>query len=252
MPTGEELEHYYRIQSSNDRWKYEDDRPVWKSIKRRLASSPKRSILDVGCFKGDLLDYLGPSWDRFGVELSPEASRKARERGIEIMGATVEDLPLSVGRFGAVTLVDVIEHLRRPFDCLQRLAELLLPGGKLIVFTGSTDALSWRLTGVRYWYSALPEHVAFFRPSWFRWAANRLGCTLMKVERMSHRPACLSVRIDEALKNILFATYHRLNSVPTLAPLLGLLPGLRAASRWHTCWWTTASDHILVTLTKRS
>src|SRR5688500_5473121 len=57
MPTQDELEHYYQIQSGDDRWNYQVERPVWKSINRQLASVPMCSVLDVGCFRGDLLDF---------------------------------------------------------------------------------------------------------------------------------------------------------------------------------------------------
>lgn len=247
-PGPDDLDRYYRSQTSDERWQYEPERPVWRAIRQSLAPVPVRSILDVGCFRGDLLQYLGPGWTRHGVEPSVDAAQEASRRGVEILGPTVEALDAGDRRFGAITLVDVIEHLQRPMDCLHRLADLLVPGGRLVVFTGSTDAWSWRLAGLDYWYSALPEHVAFFCPAWFRWAAPRLGCEIRSVRRMPHRPAPWRTRLDEAGKNVLYAAYHRLSRMATLAPLLGRVPGLRRVGRWDGCWWTTARDHVLVTL----
>ena len=54
-------------------------------------------------------------------------------------------------------MIDVLEHLPMPLDSLSVLVRLLVPGGKLIVFTGDTNALSWRIANLHYWYSALPE-----------------------------------------------------------------------------------------------
>jgi SAM-dependent methyltransferase len=250
QPTDDELLEYYRSQPSDGRWLYDKDRAVWRSIQRELEDSTQRSVLDIGCFRGDLLESLGRTWTRFGVEPAPAAAQVARDKGIEILGSTVEDFDAGGRRFGAVTLVDVIEHLRRPLDCLRKLTDLLLPCGKLIVFTGSTDAWSWRFAGLRYWYSAMPEHVAFFCPCWFRWAASRLGCAVTAVQRMPHRPAPWSSRMDESLKNLLYHSYHRLSGVKALGPALQRLPGLRRVGQWEGCWWTTARDHVLVTLTK--
>lgn len=250
MPTTDELQDYYRCQSTEERWQYEGERSVWKSLRRLLESSPERSVLDVGCFRGDLLENLGPGWARFGVEPSPIASQEARKRGVEILGTTAEDFEAPGRRFGAITLVDVMEHLPKPVECLEKLADMLLPGGNLVIFTGSTDAWSWRFAGLRYWYSALPEHVAFFSPYWFRWVAPRLGCELRSVERMAHRPSSWLARSDEALKNIAYTTYHRMGGVPVLGPTLQRLPGFSRVARWDGCWWTTARDHVLVALTR--
>lgn len=105
QPTPEQLERYYLSQGVADRWTYSGERPVWRALRRAVARVPERAILDVGCFRGDLLEYLGPAWRRYGVEPSADASRVARERGIEIVGASVEELASDGLRFGAVSLV---------------------------------------------------------------------------------------------------------------------------------------------------
>ena len=166
LPSPEELLAYYQGLREAEWWQYGQEREVWRYVKAELQGLPGSSVLDVGCFRGDLLAYLGDGFQRFGVEPSSDARHKAESRGVAIVGDRIESLRQEQRRFGAVTLIDVIEHLPKPLESLQTLSRLLDETGKLIIFTGNTNALSWRFALQHYWYSAMPEHVAFFAPAW--------------------------------------------------------------------------------------
>jgi len=153
-------------------------------------------------------------------------------------------------RFGAITLIDVAEHLTRPLEALEILKQLLLPGGKLIIFTGSTDSFTWRLAGVDYYYSAMPEHLAFMRPSWFQWAASQLDCEMVSLKRLRYQSSSVSQRVDEAFRNLLYIGYHRARRSSLVPGGLLELPLVRRVGKWQGCWWTSARDHTLVVLTR--
>jgi 2-polyprenyl-3-methyl-5-hydroxy-6-metoxy-1,4-benzoquinol methylase len=250
QPGDDELMRYYQGMDVAECWQHGPEREVWRHVKQEMKSAPAPSVLDVGCFRGDLLSHLGNGFDRFGVEPSSEAAEEAQRRGITILSDSIDSLPTDGQRFGAITLIDVAEHLPRPLDSLQRLTRLLLPGGKLMIFTGNTAALSWRLAGVDYYYSAMPEHVAFMRPSWFQWAASRIGCEVSSITRMPYQPGTLRMRLDEGLKNLMYIGYRRLHRLAVVPRTLFKLPLLRRIGEWHGCWWTLAKDHVLVILTK--
>jgi SAM-dependent methyltransferase len=250
-PSGDLLASYYEHLSSDEHWQ-QTDREVWREIRGSLKHVPQRSILDVGCFRGDLLEYLGDDWERFGIEPSADARAVAESRKITVLADTIESLSDTGRQIGAITLVDVIEHLPRPLDALRKLSKMLLPGGQLIIFTGNTAAWSWRFAGLYYWYSAMPEHVAFFNPQWFEWSAAQLGCRLGLVRRLCYEPAPARARLDESLKNIAYATYRRMENIPPLQKVLARLPLINRVGKWQSCWWTSARDHILVVLTKDS
>lgn len=249
IPSPAALLRQYEALESGELWAH-GERRVWRDIRTLLDRAPNRRVLDVGCFRGDFLDWLGPTWERFGLEPALEAGRIAQSRGVSVLGPTTTALDGRGVSYGAITLIDVLEHVAEPFDMLKRLVGSLAPGGRLIVFTGSTDALSWRLVGLDYWYSAIPDHVAFFCPRWFDWAAPSLGATVVSVRRLPYRSASIVHRADEALKNALFAAQRRLARRGLLEGPLGRLPLLKRISAWKIAWWTTATDHLLVCLEK--
>lgn len=252
MPQPHELLSYYEGLNKDEWWKPESEREVWGQIQKQLANLPAASILDVGCFRGNMLQRIGGGLSCFGVEPSPSAGREAESRGVEIIGNSIDSLRAEKRRFGAITLIDVAEHLPRPLEAFRLLCDLLVTGGKLIVFTGSTDSASWRFAGQDYWYCGMPEHVAFFRPSWFDWAAAKINLRVTATERLSYQPGVFRVRADEALKNVAFVAYRRGKQLPVVSALISRLPYINRIENWQSCWWTSARDHILVTMTKVS
>lgn len=96
-----------------------------------------RTLLDVGCAAGFLLaEAEVAGWQVSGIEPSPGMAQEARRR---ITGdVTVGDLaalPADTAPLHAVTMLNVLEHLARPADVAVRLAQLVRPGGILLMET---------------------------------------------------------------------------------------------------------------------
>lgn len=252
MPGPATLLAYYSGLDKDEWWQHEPEREVWRYVEEELRDLPVPSVLDVGCFRGNMLREIGRNLSCFGVEPSPGARREAEEHGINVVGDSIDSLRGEERRFGAITLIDVVEHLPRPVEALQILSGLLATGGKLIIFTGSTDALSWRFARQNYWYCAMPEHVVFFRPAWFRWAAGQLGFRISKVKRLPYQPVPFGQATRETLQNLAFVGYRRLAGFPGLKYILLRLPLINRIGRWQSCWWTSARDHILVVMLKNT
>ena len=136
---------------------------VERHVAAGAAGSRTRAIVDLGCWVGFLLDEArGRGWRTLGVEPSEFASRHAREQlGLEVLTADLLTAPVPEGEWDAVVLGDVIEHLPRPGEALDRIARMLRPGG--VVYMALPDAGSRvaRLMGARWW-SVLPTHVQYF------------------------------------------------------------------------------------------
>src|SRR5437773_387856 len=100
-----------------------------------------RRVVDIGCFDGGFLTFLGAGWDKFGVEPSAAAAVASRERGIQIIAPTLQAVPQEFcGSFDAAIALDVIEHLSDPVTELRLIARLIKPGGILMIETGNTDS----------------------------------------------------------------------------------------------------------------
>jgi 2-polyprenyl-3-methyl-5-hydroxy-6-metoxy-1,4-benzoquinol methylase len=141
---------------------------------------PERgSLLDVGSATGVLVSLAAQrGWRAMGVEPSHSLIAAARTRA-EAAGQTVELLQGSIphaalaGRtFDAVLLVDVIEHVAEPRTLLDNAAQLLAPGGCLMVVTPDVASLARKLLGHRWWHFRL-AHVGYFDRHSFEAVAER-------------------------------------------------------------------------------
>ena len=149
------------------------------------ANARALAVLDVGCFRGDFLRRLPVSVKKFGIEPSLEAQRMLPAQGIQLLGDTIDATATPETLFDFIYLMDVAEHLPNPLADIQKLARWLKPGGKLIITTGNSDALPWRLSRLSYWYY-LPQHLSFCNRRWFAWAAQESGLRLVQSATFSH------------------------------------------------------------------
>ncbi len=99
-------------------------------------------LLDVGCGAGRFLALARErGWKAEGLEISRTHAREVGARlGLPIHHGHVEQLDL--GRhFDAITMWDVLEHVRDPIEALSAARRHLVPGGALLVFTIDCSSL---------------------------------------------------------------------------------------------------------------
>ena len=213
-----------------------------------IALKKSGTILDVGCYRGDFLQLLPERFSKYGIEPSEAAASVAEGKGIRILAGTLEEFDTKGTSYDVITLMDVLEHLPYPFLALSKLASLLKPGGIILLSTGNTNALPWRLMRRDYWYYST-EHVSFFNSPWFRWAAQRLGLALIDMKRFSHQKGSVFERWHQFAQCLAFITLKHLDRYPSLKGMLSTVYPFSRAVRWHTApsaqrW----KDHLLVTL----
>ena len=84
-------------------------------------------------------------------------------------------------RFQAITLNQVIEHLQNPKAAVERLTQLLAPGGYLFLETPSTDGLDARLFCKRYWGGYhIPRHFWLFNEASLRQLLEGAGLRVVE------------------------------------------------------------------------
>jgi len=130
-------------------WDYRD-----RAVMRHLGDNP---ILDVGCGEMITTRKMG------AIELDIESG--------DVRGS-VYAMQFAQGTIGTVTLLEVIEHLHKPWDAIMEIRRVLKPGGRLIVLfpNDRTFKIAWALAGmwgeigrdrghVKQWTPGLAEYM---------------------------------------------------------------------------------------------
>jgi 2-polyprenyl-3-methyl-5-hydroxy-6-metoxy-1,4-benzoquinol methylase len=148
---------YYRDQSAIDAARAKVD---WVS---RFAP-PGARLLDVGANVGAFVKCASERFDALGIEPNPGAVAWAREHmGARVeMGSIFDEVTAYVGRFDALTMFDVIEHVDDPTAALRQCRRYLAAGGVLFITTPDIGSLSGRLLGRAWYYIDLEQHVSLF------------------------------------------------------------------------------------------
>lgn len=104
---------------------------------RRCGLPEGGRILDLGCARGDFLDYASArGFAVAGIDLNPQLAEAARLRGFAVQTGDLRDLALEP-TYDAVTLWDVIEHVDDPVSVLAACRRALKPGGLVFFHTGN-------------------------------------------------------------------------------------------------------------------
>jgi len=133
-----------------------------------------KRLLEIGCAYGFLLDYLRErDWEVTGVEISPVSSEYARsELGLDVHTGSIETIPLKEHSFDVILLLDVLEHLHRPYDMLSGIERLLSPEGILVVqcpwelyhWEEIAEAILKGMKPGTIKPDSVPAHLYFFQP----------------------------------------------------------------------------------------
>lgn len=169
------------------------------------VSSTNMSILDVGCFDGGFLSGIGGSFDLYGVEIHEKAIEIARDRGITILGSNFGKIDNKGILFDLVCAFDVVEHVADPLVFVKSLSDLVKPGGYMIISTGNTDSLTWKMMKSRYWYCAMTEHISFINKAWCDFAGQRLNLIVKKSETFSHmntNELSVKLKVKQVIQNV--------------------------------------------------
>jgi len=116
-------------------------------------------MLDLGCGLGWFTERLAEIGEAHGIDLSAEGIARARERrpDIKYLSGNVYEAPLPTNYFDVVVSQEVIAHVEDQPKYVERAAEVLRPGGHLIITTGNKFVMD-RLGEVG-WHVFPPEHI---------------------------------------------------------------------------------------------
>lgn len=118
-------------------------RIILEILDKYLSKKKELAILDAGCGTGLLLKKLKKFGQVYGIDISNEALKFAKKRGIKnLYQASVTKLPFADKKFDLVLSIDVLYHQNVSSDqkALRELYRVLKPEGLLIV---KVPAFNW-------------------------------------------------------------------------------------------------------------
>jgi ubiquinone/menaquinone biosynthesis C-methylase UbiE len=193
-PTQAEITASYESGATYDSWI--PDRVAreahWKIRLALMTGEPRgRTLLDVGVGDGHFLSMArAAGFSCLGTELSQNGAARARAQGHEVLLGQFTEIDLGGREFDVVTMWHVLEHVPNPGETLDRVWQVLRPGGQFLVTVPNEDnAFINNRLGLRKdrgapirppkWGEEI--HLTNFQPATFRSALRRAG---FRVERM--------------------------------------------------------------------
>ena len=152
----------------NRRWKFMAD-----------YAKPGMNLLEIGCSTGFMLDHFKEKGLKVkGTELSDEFVPFLKNRGYEIF-LSLEDLiqAKSQQKFDIITHYFVFEHIRDPFEFLEKSYQLLNKDGWIIMEVPSaTDPLTslYDIPAFEKFYWSIAHHY-YYRPKTISYILDKLG-----------------------------------------------------------------------------
>lgn len=177
--------NYYSFQSDKKNWAFNIkewlDKKIFKKILKQIKSK-SINVLDVGGGTGWLCDIVKAIDKRVVltqiVDIDDNAKKNAEEKGHEYFKGRIEEFT-GTDKFDLVFLLNLLEHVAKPTDILQKIEKLLNPEGIVLIKTPNILSLDASLFRKKYWGGLhCPRHWIIFSENSFR---NMIAATKFKI-----------------------------------------------------------------------
>lgn len=141
-----------------------------------LPWKPSGKLLEIGFGNAEMLVSMrARGWDVEGVDFDAVSVENAEAKGLSVHLGSLEQQRLPSGRYDAIVMSHVVEHVLDPNMLLKECNRLLRKGGVLISITPNTDGFGHRFYK-RSWLSLdPPRHVHLFNEQTMRTLAEKSG-----------------------------------------------------------------------------
>lgn len=164
---------------------YDFDKEAMKSVfNSHLNDFEKfvkgRRLFDVGAATGYFMTVAkNRGWDVSGIEISEEASKRGREKGLNIVTGTLSDTKIDQV-FDVVTMWDVVEHMTNPDKDIDVVNKILKTKGLLAINTPDSGSLFAKIMKQRWHLVVPPEHIWYFNRKSLCLLLERKGFKIIK------------------------------------------------------------------------
>lgn len=242
-PTEQQLSSFYAHYDTDHRWDapmtpaellamYRTRGPLCDFRLRELSSMMAfegRRVLDVGFGRAHFLwclQSLGA--DVHGIELDDEAISLARELGITQVRKATIDACAGDPPYDLIVLNDVVEHPLEPAKLLHGCANVMAPGGLLLIWTPNGAAA--RGTAAPVTFRVDLEHMQYLTPEACTRMAGVLGLQIAHFETYGFPSV---THIDRPRSR---------NGAGALRRAAKSVPGLVRTVRWFREWTSRTPD----------
>ena len=148
------------------------------------ALGPGSRVLEVGAGDGKLVAAMrAAGLDAHGIDPSPAACRAARELGVTVEPAGIDDAEIEPASEDGIVIWHALEHFDEPAAALTRARSWVRPGGRLVVGVPNIASVQAILGGDRWFHQDVPRHRTHLTPAG---ATALLARTGWRVTRIRH------------------------------------------------------------------
>ncbi len=156
----------------------------YRQLLKRISNyRPYGRLLEVGCGTGLFLKTAqSAGWEVTGVDISESAVCWCKENlGLDVTCAELPELKFPDESFDVITVLEVIEHVKRPIEYLQDVHRILRKEGILVISTPNFNSLS-RIILKEQWSGLNPSHLFYFTPSTIHTVLKKSGFANIEIE----------------------------------------------------------------------
>jgi SAM-dependent methyltransferase len=158
-----------------------------RKVRGWMRRLPERGrALEVGCGAGWMLRALRDrGWRVLGSERTIDGARTAAAANqIPVFVGSLDALGSSA-RFDLIILFQVLEHLAEPMVTLRQSADLLAPGGVMVVAVPNFSSWQARVLGRSWFHLDVPRHLHHFSPPVLAAAFETVGLKVVRTRFVS-------------------------------------------------------------------
>lgn len=94
---------------------------------------PGSSVLDVGCNKAEILEFL-PNIDYYGIDINKQLIEELKKKRFNVHYADLDKDKLSLKKkFDYILLLDILEHIVNPVSLIEKSKKLVSNEGYIII-----------------------------------------------------------------------------------------------------------------------
>ena len=142
-------------------------------------------LLEIGSAFGFFLNCARrKGWKATGIEISDYASVIAREKyGAAVISGDILNYQFA-DKYNLVVMLDTIEHLNDPLSVVKKSADLLMPGGGIVLTTGNIRSIPSRILRKHWRLIHPPYHLYYFSPATITNLLNKCGFRVLTIRHI--------------------------------------------------------------------